>query len=312
MLFMKRLELAAALFLIGFGNLLPAADEIELFLEPDTEGAVFATETLSTLNEKNPTPYPADVEVTEWMRVDYPGNYVGYVEPSMINKDLSVREGAKVLLKPNKDSTVLTLVDGEVAPQVIELQEDWVTVFYEGTAPAYFRWPATAPVVDSEAITVATASAPAAAASPAAASTAPAPPPARPPVPLTEPAPPPAAKPAPVAPATPAEVPAAAASNPPTQLLEFRPEPLTSPSISRPWEGKLIKLKGFDTWWTDYEYALENAAGVRIAYIDVSETLLFRPMESYDGAQVVVMGTAQRIKSTVPVVVKARYIRPKN
>lgn len=299
---MKRFSQITVIIALFYAWPLLQAENVSLYMEPDANTGVFANEPLSVIDALKPRPWPEGQTSTEWMTVPYDGNYVGFVEPAMINKDLTVREGAAIKLRADAASPTLATAGAGVEPQVIELNEDWVTVFYEGTAPVYFKRSAEAPVVESETITVSSAQ----------------------PVPqtgATEPvttAPQGMLAPVPVAgqPAPGVDAATSGASTPPppppsTELFEYRPDVLPDKKLARSWEGKLIKLRGFDKWFTDYTYALEDASGKRFAYVDFKRTLLFRPIQEFEDTYVIIEGTAERKTSTIPLRIQARYIRPR-
>ncbi|WOO41653.1 hypothetical protein [Rubellicoccus peritrichatus] len=270
-----------------------AQEQVSLFLEPNDTGTVFAKETLEDINSMGPTPYPADQEVTEWMTVDYTGNYVGYVEPANINKDLTVRKGSPILLQPKRDSRTLTIVDDTVSPQIIELGDDWVTVYYNGNAPAYFQWPSNTAAAEPEIVTVTSA--------PVVASTETV---TEAPLVITD-TPPPASTVA--APPPPVLEEIAVTQQP--QVLPMPPPAITSKQIIRTWEGKIVEIKGISGWFNEYDYALEDPQGKRIAYVDFNGVLLFKPMDAYLDVPVVIDGTAEKIVNTTPILIKARFIR---
>ncbi len=304
-----------------------AAQSVSIYLEPTKEGTIYFKEDLAELNKRNPQPYPPDLPKTEWMTVQYPGTYVGYVQPESINDDMTVKPGTAILVRPLVGGRTLAVVDDSIEPQVIEMGPNWCTVYYEGDATTFFPWPSerppepvvaeivtatSAPAEGGEIVAVAEAeeaivpvmTAPAApapassgAAAPAFTSAASAPVPAPPP-PATSSAPP--------------ELAPMAAASRPTVPVSPPPPPLTSKQVTRVWEGKLVRNKGLDKLFSkDYPYYLENAAGDRIAYVDLSETLLFQPVENYWGAQVIIDGTAEKLVDTTPILIKARVIRPK-
>lgn len=294
---MKRLACITAYFaqIILFPLIVTAQEEVALFLQPNNDGAVFAKETLTEINELGPAPYPAGQETTEWMTVNYPGSYVGYVEAANINKDLTVRKGSPIILQPKRGSQTLAIVDDSISPQIIELGEDWVMVYYEGNAPAYFRWPSAAPAVEPEVITVS--STPIAAASEPVVTEAP----------LAINDVPPAAS--AVAAPPPPELEEIVVTQQQAQVLPMAPPALTSKQIARTWEGKITEIKGISGWFNKYDYALEDSRGKRIAYIDTKGTLLFKPMDAYLDVPVVVDGTAEKIVDSVPILIQARFIR---
>lgn len=309
-----------------------AAEDVSILLEPSADGTVYYKESLEAVNKRNPTPYPPGQDVTEWMQLEYPGTYVGHVKPSFVNEDMTVANGAPIHLRPQESSPVLATVDGSFTPQVIELGPNWATVFYEGDATAYFRWPSRRPepMPVSEMVTVTSAPAEGgeivavseseeilapAAAEPVAKKASQAP--ASGPVAVAQssetkasPAPSPKPAPAPVASDPPELEPMAAA---PRRTLPTSPPPppFTSEQVTRVWEGKLVRNRGLSKLFgKDYPYYLENAAGDRIAYVDFSEALLFQPIENYWDANVIINGTAEKLVDSTPVLIKVRVIRP--
>lgn len=322
----KNLARFVLVFLLA--ALLAKAEDVSVFLEPSVDGTVYFKEDLETLNKRSPKPYPEGQEVTEWMQLQYPGTYVGHVEPSFVSDDMAVAQGASIHLRPQKSSPIMATVTDSFKPQVIEIGPNWATVFYEGNATAYFRWPSkqATPAEAPEIITVSSVpaeggeilavseateiKAPASSADTIEPVAAGASTPAADKANTVTPAPTPTNS-ASAEVATPPVLEPIAASPRTTLPVSPPPPPLTSDQVTRVWEGTLVRNRGLEKLFgKDYPYYLENEAGKRIAYVDFSQALLFQPIENFWDAKVIINGTAEKIIDTTPVLIKVRVIRP--
>lgn len=338
---MRTLRIPAALMALTLVGLLSkaSADEVALFLEPDASSTVYFKETSQALRRMDPQPYPADASPpTGWMTVPYQGSYVGYVPSPQVRKDLTVPPGTAVYVRPDPNSQVIQTVKASSDVQVIEVRDNWVTVYYQGKSPVFFRWPeppagpvgpamvtatsAPVPTTDPQPILLP--------AEPAAAPAA-----AREPTPVVpqgrfgegllvvteaevveEPMP---ARPAPPAAATttapegPRQVPPSLEAimvPPPPPTTVFAPTPPSSREVARTWQGKLVRMSGFSRLFNPkYTYQLEDPSGRAIAFVDLDEALLFYPVENYWDRRVQVEGTAEQLLNRTPILIKARSIR---
>lgn len=158
--------LAAVLAVAGL-----QAQTIPLYLEPDRSTRVYHKATAEELQALNPVAHASDASMANegWYWVEYPGMYLGYVKTEALTKQLTVMPGSYVFLKPANDAPLMTRLTEDNTTEVVELNANWVTIYYNGTAPVYFQTgsvaTATSPTsatamssVDSRAATPSTAS----------------------------------------------------------------------------------------------------------------------------------------------------------
>ncbi|MEM8549715.1 MAG: hypothetical protein AAGF10_02895, partial [Verrucomicrobiota bacterium] len=236
------------------------------------------------------------------------------------------------------DSGVITVIQMGDWAQVIDQSGDWLTISYRGDGRVYYKNPLKHPPSNAPAPApmVTQARGEPAVVTPIPPITTPTPPPASATasVPVastpqdggeifafeTSPAAAGAAN-------VPAQEAATAPTPPPSSGRPVAPPPGVAPrtgplataetqeilrrDVRRLYKGTFERVSGFDFNWfgPDYNYALDDAKGKRIAYVDVSETLIFSPLENYFGKDVIIEGTAEKISGTVPIVVKASFMR---
>ncbi|MEM8550423.1 MAG: hypothetical protein AAGF10_06495, partial [Verrucomicrobiota bacterium] len=83
------------LFLAALG--LQAQPMVDLYLEPEASAVVFQRAPLAKMESLSPEHPVIDGEVDEeWLRVKYPGQYIGYVEVDNYNDDGSFDTGTKL------------------------------------------------------------------------------------------------------------------------------------------------------------------------------------------------------------------------
>lgn len=322
--------LIAISFLLGLAWL-NAQPSVNLYLEPEDDAIVFQRAPLTRVEALSPEHPVVDGEVDEdWMRVKYDGHYIGFVEAPEANDDGTFNPGAKLYMRSYTDSPVIANIQYGDRATIIDRTDGWVTVDFRGKGRVYYRNPlkfppSTAPA-PAVAVSQVTRTAPVAPAAP------------------SSPAPGAGVTTMRVTPATPADggeifafedtVPAAARPSSSTTIAT-PPPPAAPPASSftqpgavassslqpqilrrdvpRRYEGTFKRVSGFDFNWfgPDYDFALDDANGKRIAYIDVDGTLLFSPVESYFDQPVVIEGTAEKIGGTVPLLIKAKFMRLK-
>ncbi|MBC2596361.1 hypothetical protein H5P28_19000 [Ruficoccus amylovorans] len=101
----------------------------------------------------------------------------------------------------------------------------------------------------------------------------------------------------------PGYMPVATTSSPQSQIL--------SREVPHLYEGVFTRVRGFsfDFFGPDYAYALQDRSGKRIAYVDIENALLVSPIEAYLDKPVTVEGLPEKIGGTVPILIKAKFIR---
>lgn len=253
---------------------------MSMYLEPDVNGTVYFQESMTSLNRLEPRPLLDGSGAGQgWMFVQYPGRYVGYVVASDVNGN-SLNNGAKAYLRQDVNSPVLAVILDGGAAEVARVQDGWATVYFEGEAPAYFRMDQSAPASIAATAPAARVGAPSQAPSATTAASAP---------PVLEEV---------VMQQSTLPTPAPAAVQPPNK------------SVARYLTGRLERVTIWDrTWGPDYDYRLVDANGDTYAYVNLDESLLFGPVESYWGQQVEIKGAITRRLGQVKLVIDTDSIR---
>lgn len=343
-------SLIAILSLLGAVTL-NAQPAVNLYLEPEANGVVFATVPLAEAQALSPEHPVSNGKVdNDWYRIAYPGHYVGFVEVAQTNKDGTFKPGAQLFIRKSTASGIIARIQVGDNAKAIDRSGNWATVAFQGAGHVYYRNPDIFPplpsVASAQAAPRVTITTPRTAATPAAASTAPGvavstipvvqeggeiiaveelevvtPPPAQPApkAPVTPRATAPAPKPAPQAP-RPAPAPVQAGPQQPVlpppgyapvSTATAAQNKVLSREVPRLYEGTFSRIQGFsfNFFAPDYAYALEDASGKRIAYVDIENALLVSPIEAYLNKPVIIEGVAEKTGSTVPIVIKAKFIR---
>lgn len=241
----------------------PLAATTAVHTKPDT-----ASPSVSYLKAgTEPVAAPGQLASTPagWMAVELPGPFEGFVDNKDLSKSLDVKDGASIRLAPRADAGVLAVAQKGDNISIAGLAGRWTKVKLEknligyinvGGAPGYVPPIATTPARGGLApanITVATAPAPMA--------------------------------PAPVSPA------AYGVGGP------GQPAPMVNlgdaNALPRQFAGQFVSTRRPFTPRRPFDYALNDNAGKRYAYLDVSKLLLTEQLEKYIDHPVVVFGAAK-------------------
>jgi hypothetical protein len=189
-----------------------------------------------------------------WMAVDLPGPFEAYVENKDLTKSLDLRPGAPIRLAPRADAGILVLAEKDDKTTITGLRGRWTQISLEKTLTGYINVGGAAGHVPP--IATATAGSPPLAA-------------------------------APVTPG--AHGPAAGGrASPMVDLGDGG-----SASLPRQFAGLFVSTRRPLTPRRPYDYALNDEAGRRYAYLDTSKLLLTDQLEKYVDHAVVVFGTAR-------------------
>lgn len=188
-----------------------------------------------------------------WMAVQLPGPFDGYVLNSDIDKALNVKPGVGIHLQPGAESGVLAIMEKGDKTTITGLHGKWSQIRLEKPVVGYIR------VTDS------TGTSPA-------------------PIAATVAAPPPAKSTAPAA-YQPAPAPLAPA---PAYMSDK-----SAGVLPRLFQGKFVSTRRPFTPRRPHDWQLNDAAGVRYAYLDISRLMLTDQIENYADREVVVYGTAK-------------------
>lgn len=212
-----------------------------------------------------------------WLPVTLPGPFEGYVMNKDVMKSLDVRVGAPVHLEPKTDSGMLTAIDAADKTEITGLRGKWTQVRVEKTIVGYIHLggaPGNLPPI-------ATAPASSATAAPAAAS------------------------PAPFAPTAYG----VASSGQPAPVVAVN-DP-GSPALPRLLQGKFVSTRSPFRPRRPYDWAINDDAGSRYAYLDISKLLLTDQIENYINHQVVVYGAARPVSGTKDIVIEVESLQLK-
>lgn len=218
-----------------------------------------------------------------WLAVELPGPFEGYVVAKDLSKSLDVRPGSAIRMAPKPEAAQFaTMEPGDKAELTgqhgkwwqIKLEKKIVGYINIGTAPGYLPPIATTP-----------------APSPVAAS---------------------ATRPTTPAPMAPAPVAASAYGS----TAAGTPVPMTlsagtSASLPRLFQGKFVSTRSPFHPRRPFDWAVNDDAGVRYAYLDISKLLLTEQIESYVNHQVVVYGAAQPVANTKDIVIVVESLQLK-
>lgn len=220
-----------------------------------------------------PTPVAGALTSTPagWLAVELPGPFEGYVPSKDILKSLDVRTGAAIHQAPKPESAVLTTMEHGDAAEITGLHGKWTQIRIEKKITGYIH-------LGNSPLPVA-------------------------PVPAATPAPAPLS-PAPVAP-TATGVTAAG-----------QPAPLSlgdagGATLPRLFQGKFVSTRSAFRPRRPYDWALNDDAGQRYAYLDISKLLLTEQIESYVDHVVVVYGAARPVPNTKDIVISIESLQLK-
>lgn len=242
----------------------PLAATTAVHTQPDEAAPVLAVLAAGT----TPTPAPDALATTPagWMAVELPGPFDAFVRRSDLLKSLDVKPGASLYRAPDLTAGVLATAQQGDAITITGLHGKWTQVslakkltgyiHVDGGAPA----PAVATLTDSAA-----------------------------------PAPTPAASSTPPAAATLAPPPVAASAH--GVATAGQPAPVLNPNgdtaLPRYYQGRFVSTRSPFRPRRPYDWALNDEAGKRIAYLDTSHLLLTDQIENYTDHSVLVYGATR-------------------
>ncbi len=190
-----------------------------------------------------------------WMAVELPGPFEGYVENKDLTKGLDVKPGAPIRLEPKVDAGILVTSQKDDKTTITGLRGKWTQVSLEKSLTGYINVGAAPGYVPPIATTPAAAAAP--------------------------------MSPAPVAPTAYGSAIGGQAA-PMVDLGDGG-----SATLPRQFAGRFVSTRRPLTPRRPYDYALNDDAGRRYAYLDTSKLLLTDQIEKYVNHSIVVFGTAK-------------------
>ncbi len=191
-----------------------------------------------------------------WMAVELTGPFEGYVDNKDLTKSLDVKPGASIRVEPKADAGVLTVAEKGDKTTITGLHGKWTQVSLEKTLVGYIHLGGSAGYVPPIATT------------PASSGT---------------------VAPAPVSPVAYG----AAGGGQPAPMVNLGDGGAST--LPRQFAGRFVSTRRPLTPRRPYDWALNDDAGKRIMYLDVSKLLLTEQIEKYVNHSIVVYGT---VKST--------------
>ena len=277
---MKTKLLASAALVCGFIASSPAAPlalNTAVHTRPDN-----ASPTISILKagtEPSPAVTMTGTTPAGWMAVELAGPFEGYVENKDLSKSLDVKPGVSIRLAPKADAGVLAVAEKDDKATITGLRGKWTQISLEKKLVGYVN------VGGSPSAVPRVATSPATAGLPPSSSSSP-------------------MSPAPVSPAA-----YGAAAPGQTAVAVNVGDP--SSALPRQFAGRFVSTRRVFTPRRPYDYALNDDAGKRYAYVDTSKLLLTEQLENYIDHAVVVFGAAMPIPGTKDIVIRVETLQLK-
>jgi hypothetical protein len=227
-----------------------------------------------------PTPSPDSVASTPagWMAVELPGPFEAYVANKDLMKSLDVLPGAPLTLAPKVGAAVLTTAAKGDKITITGLHGKWTQISLERKLIGYIPVSSVAGYLPPIATTAASSAPPAA--------------------------------PAPFSPA-PASPVAYGNGTPGRAAPMVNLGDGGSSSLPRQFSGKFVSTRRAFTPRRPYDWALNDDAGRRYAYLDVSKLLLTEQIEKYIDHSVVVYGAAKNASDGKDIVIEVESLQLK-
>jgi hypothetical protein len=204
-----------------------------------------------------PAPAANEAAPAGWQAIELPGPFDGWVENKDLTKNLDVKPGAPIRVAPKADAGVLAVADKADKTSISGLRGKWTQISLEKKLIGYIKLPDAGAAAAHAAAPAPTPSAPA---------------------PLAPP---------PVAPGV-YGVSAPGQAAPMVNLGDGG-----SSTLPRQFAGRFVSTRRPFTPRRPYDYALNDDAGKRYAYLDISKLLLTEQIEKYIDHPVSVFGTAK-------------------
>ena len=225
-----------------------------------------------------PTTVPAAVATTPagWMAVELAGPFDGYVQNKDIMKNLDVRAGAPIYLSPKVEGGEFTTMDKVDKADITGLHGKWTQVRLQKKITGYIRvggLPGYLPPIATNPATSIT-----------------------------------NAPPLDAAPVTPVAYGVTTAG---------RPAPMLnlgdggSSTLPRLFQGKFVSTRNPFRPRRPFDWALNDDAGERYAYLDVSKLLLTEQIDKYTDHVVVVYGAAKSVPGRKDIVIEVESLQLK-
>lgn len=214
-----------------------------------------------------------------WMAVEIEGPFEAYVENKDLTKSLDVKPGTPLRLAPKADAGVLAIAEKNDKTSITGLRGKWTQISLEKKLTGYIQ------VAGSSGKTAAAATIPASPTTPDSSAS--------------------KLAPAPVAPGA-YGVASGGQAAPMVNLGDGG-----GSSLPRQFAGKFVSTRRPFTPRRPYDWALNDDAGKRYAYLDVSKLLLTEQIEKYTGHHVVVFGAAKNAPDGRDIVIQVESLQLK-
>ena len=228
-------------------------------------------------------PVPASGAVAStpagWMAIEMPGPFEGYVENKDLAKSLDVKPGAPIRLAPKAEAGVLAVAQAGDKTTITGIRGRWTQISLERKLVCYLHLGGTPGYLPP----IATTPAPAA----------------------PQPAAPAPMAPPPVAPG----IYGVATAGQAVAMVNLGDG--GSSTLPRQFAGRFVSTRRPLAPRRPYDYALNDDAGRRFAYLDISKLLLTDQIEKYLNLSVVVFGTAQNSPDGRDIVIQIETLQLK-
>jgi hypothetical protein len=265
---------------LALGGVLAAAPLTEttaVHTKPDTASPAFTflkagTEPVAAAGMSEPVP-------AGWMAIDVPGPFQAYVQVADLTKTLDPKPGVPIRVAPKPDGAVLATSEKDDKVTLTGTVGRWAQITLEKNIVGYIKIGGTPPNMT-----------------------------------LPQVNPPAAPSPTPDTPTANANANAPAAS---TVTAPGHPAPAVDNSdggasaLPRQFAGKFVSTRRPFTPRRPYDWALNDDAGKRFAYLDISKLLLTEQIEKYIDHPVVVFGTARPVPDTKDIVIQVETLQLK-
>lgn len=251
----------------------PLTGPAAVHTQPDVMAPVIKI--LAAGTEPTPATTPSPDLPAGWMAVQQAGPFKAYVQNGDIDKALNVKPGSSIHLEPDGKSGVLTTMEPGDKATITGLHGKWSQIQLDKTIVGYIR------------VSPATTAAPPTSASPVA--------------------------------ATPAPAPAPSSTSSSTTMMPVNSAGPVAPTVDRTdsgvlprfFQGQIVSTRRPFTPRRPYDWQLNDAAGVRYAYLDISHLLLTDQIENYAGHDVIVYGTPKAMPDGRNIVIQVESLRLK-
>ncbi|MFM1852077.1 MAG: hypothetical protein RIS54_1761 [Verrucomicrobiota bacterium] len=250
----------------------PVAGPTAVHTQPNADAAVLKVLSSGTTPEAAPAEIMAATPAG-WTAVQIAGPFEGYVRNGDIDKGLKVKPGASIHLQPSANAGVLTIMKEGDTTKITGLHGKWTQITLDRKVVGYIR--------GSAAVASTVAAAPILD------------------TPRLVDVPGPTAGP-------PARATASAA---PTYIPAV--SGTSSAVLPRLFQGKFVSTRRPFTPRRQYDWQINDAAGVRYAYLDISKLLLTEQIEKYADREVVVYGVPSALADGKNIVIKVESLRLK-